>query len=209
MQTPAILKPLELWTGKQAFNMLLRPSAAVPLFVNLERIEKGYTAGESLCPNDGFVCIVNSELVCGRAGKALLGGDKSGLFSVLAARASPAVAGAPPLNACCLRGFAFTCLPLLGGVKSGLFSVLAACASPAVAGAPPINCFQAFLPCSVCAQRARRPPSPVRLPSSVLALWHRSHLFGAAGLLHGRRECPPAFRVVYSEGSCNLRNTQL
>ena len=28
LPTPAILKPLELWTGKQLFSMLVRPNAA-------------------------------------------------------------------------------------------------------------------------------------------------------------------------------------
>jgi DNA-directed RNA polymerase III subunit RPC1 len=93
-QTPAILKPVELWTGKQVISVLLRPSLDCPVFVNIELQEKGYTAGESLCPRDGYVCIVNSDLLAGRIGKGLLGGGKGGLFSVLAARYSPAVAGA-------------------------------------------------------------------------------------------------------------------
>ena len=42
---------------------------------------------------DGYVCIRNSQLLSGRIGKGLLGGDKGGLFSTLAARYSPAVAG--------------------------------------------------------------------------------------------------------------------
>lgn len=94
LQAPAILKPLELWTGKQAISMLLRPRLACPVFVNLELPEKGYTSGEHLCPKDGYVCIHNSDLICGQIGKGLLGGAKGGLFSVMAARYSAAVAGA-------------------------------------------------------------------------------------------------------------------
>jgi DNA-directed RNA polymerase III subunit RPC1 len=95
VQTPAILKPLELWTGKQVVSMLLRPSLACPIFINIELKERAYTTGEHLCPKDGFVSIINSDLISGRIGKKVLGGDKAGLFSVLAARYSPAAAGAP------------------------------------------------------------------------------------------------------------------
>jgi hypothetical protein len=93
MQTPAIIKPVELWTGKQVVSMLLRPTLSCPIFINIQLKEKGYTSGEHFCPKDGFVSIVNSDLICGRIGKGLLGGNKAGLFSVLAARYSPAVAG--------------------------------------------------------------------------------------------------------------------
>ena len=100
LQPPAIIKPLELWTGKQLLSMLLRPAAACPVFVNIQIKEKGYTTGEHMCPKDGFVAIVNSELISGRVGKALLGGSKAGLFSMLAARYSPATAGASPGSTC-------------------------------------------------------------------------------------------------------------
>ena len=54
------------------------------LFVNLETTEKVYKGDEHMCPTDGFVCFHNSELVCGRLGKATLGGgNKSSLFQVI------------------------------------------------------------------------------------------------------------------------------
>ena len=40
---PALIKPVELWTGKQLFGLLLRPRADVKVFVNLETAEKVYT----------------------------------------------------------------------------------------------------------------------------------------------------------------------
>lgn len=53
------------------------------LFVNLETSEKIYKGDEHMCPMDGYVCFHNSELVCGRLGKATLGGgNKSSLFQV-------------------------------------------------------------------------------------------------------------------------------
>ncbi|KAL4425069.1 hypothetical protein ABPG77_010383 [Micractinium sp. CCAP 211/92] len=90
---PAIVKPVQLWTGKQLFSLLLRPNAAVKIFVNLETTEKIYTKGEHLCPMDGFVCFHNSHLISGRLGKVTLGGgNKSGLFQVLNTDYSPRVA---------------------------------------------------------------------------------------------------------------------
>ncbi|KAF5838068.1 hypothetical protein DUNSADRAFT_3438 [Dunaliella salina] len=68
---PAILKPLELWTGKQLFSMLVRPNARTRIFLNLEVAEKIYSKkGEHMCPVDGYVCFRNSELICGRVGKS-------------------------------------------------------------------------------------------------------------------------------------------
>mmetsp|Transcript_12969 Transcript_12969/g.30311 ORF Transcript_12969/g.30311 Transcript_12969/m.30311 type:complete len:753 (-) Transcript_12969:7-2265(-) len=78
---PAIMKPCELWTGKQVFNVLLRPNGRCKVLVNLEVPEKNYSKkGESMCPNDGWVIFRNSELVSGNLGKKILGGAKNGLF---------------------------------------------------------------------------------------------------------------------------------
>ncbi|KAL2922905.1 DNA-directed RNA polymerase III subunit 1, partial [Bienertia sinuspersici] len=93
LPTPALIKPIELWTGKQLFNVLLRPHAHLRVFVNLMVKEKIFSKlegkntpcrEETMCPNDGFVYFRNSELICGQLGKATLGnGNKVGLFSVL------------------------------------------------------------------------------------------------------------------------------
>ena len=86
LPTPAIVKPVELWTGKQLFGMLIRPRAADRIFVNLEVAEKNYSKNDNkhMCPRDGYVCIQNSEIMCGQLGKATLGsGNKNGLFYVL------------------------------------------------------------------------------------------------------------------------------
>ncbi|KAF8010667.1 hypothetical protein BT93_J1346 [Corymbia citriodora subsp. variegata] len=92
LPTPAIIKPIELWTGKQIFSVLLRPNARTRVFVNLTLKEKNYSKPksaserelETMCPNDGFVYFRNSELISGQLGKATLGnGNKDGLYSIL------------------------------------------------------------------------------------------------------------------------------
>ncbi|KAF6146860.1 hypothetical protein GIB67_018513 [Kingdonia uniflora] len=79
LPTPAIMKPIELWTGKQLFSILVRPQALMRVYINLTVLEKNYTYGETMCPSDGFVYFRNSELVCGQLGKVTLGfpGDGS------------------------------------------------------------------------------------------------------------------------------------
>ncbi|KAJ0539434.1 putative DNA-directed RNA polymerase [Helianthus annuus] len=92
LPTPAILKPIELWTGKQLFSVLLRPHADMKVYLNLTVTEKSYSKPsgkrvkpyETMCPNDGYVYVHNSELLSGQLGKATLGnGNKDGLYSVL------------------------------------------------------------------------------------------------------------------------------
>lgn len=76
-----VLQPIELWTGKQLFSVLVRPHANVRVYVNLTVKEKSYTKPnkegerekEAMCPNDGFVYFRNSELLSGQLGKATLG----------------------------------------------------------------------------------------------------------------------------------------
>lgn len=97
---PTILKPIELWTGKQVFSVMLRPNTGVNLFITLETKEKSACAckqmkGPHNCPNDGHVYFRNSDLLCGRLGKATLGGgNKTGLFAVLANDYSPKASAA-------------------------------------------------------------------------------------------------------------------
>ena len=75
------MQPIELWTGKQLFSILLRPNANVKVYVNLTLKEKSYSKPqkgdkrekETMCPNDGFVYFRNSELISGQLGKATLG----------------------------------------------------------------------------------------------------------------------------------------
>lgn len=71
---------MELWTGKQLFSVLLRPEAGTKVYLNLAVRERGYINDqhkETMCPNDRFVYIRNSELLSGQLGKATLGNDHS------------------------------------------------------------------------------------------------------------------------------------
>ncbi|KAM1218950.1 hypothetical protein ACFX13_046898 [Malus domestica] len=103
LPTPAVIKPVELWTGKQLFSVLVRPNANVRVYLNLTVTEKSYTSTktedgreiEAMCPNDGFVYFRNSVLIAGQLGKATLGnGNKNGLYSVLLRDYKPHAAAA-------------------------------------------------------------------------------------------------------------------
>ncbi|KAL6650947.1 hypothetical protein ACP70R_009872 [Stipagrostis hirtigluma subsp. patula] len=96
LPTPALIKPIELWTGKQLFSVLVRPNACTKVFLNLTAEEKMFTKKEdfkkltcptmceTMCPSDGYVYFRNSELLSGQIGKKTLGnGSKDGIYSIL------------------------------------------------------------------------------------------------------------------------------
>ncbi|XP_030878224.1 DNA-directed RNA polymerase III subunit RPC1 [Leptonychotes weddellii] len=82
---PTILKPVTLWTGKQIFSVILRPSDDNPVRANLRTKGKQYCGkGEDLCVNDSYVTIQNSELMSGSMDKGTLGsGSKNNIFYIL------------------------------------------------------------------------------------------------------------------------------
>ncbi|KYO27634.1 DNA-directed RNA polymerase III subunit RPC1 [Alligator mississippiensis] len=82
---PAILKPVTLWTGKQVFSLILKPSDDCPVKANLRTKGKQYCGkGEDLCTNDSYVTIHNSELMSGSMDKGTLGsGSKNNIFYIL------------------------------------------------------------------------------------------------------------------------------
>ncbi|XP_078201620.1 DNA-directed RNA polymerase III subunit RPC1 isoform X2 [Callithrix jacchus] len=82
---PTILKPVTLWTGKQIFSVILRPSDDNPVRANLRTKGKQYCGkGEDLCANDSYVTIQNSELMSGSMDKGTLGsGSKNNIFYIL------------------------------------------------------------------------------------------------------------------------------
>ena len=84
---PAILKPVMLWTGKQVFNVMMRPNKDTKVFVNLDAACREYraVAGQprDLDKNDGWLCIRNSEVMCGVMDKSTIGsGKKDSVFYV-------------------------------------------------------------------------------------------------------------------------------
>lgn len=96
LPAPTIIKPVRLWTGKQVFNCLMRPNKSSKVLVNVEakcnNLEKpdrkNYPEGMDprldMSPNDGWLVIVNSEIMCGTFDKATVGGGKKqSVFGVI------------------------------------------------------------------------------------------------------------------------------
>ncbi|KAK4191079.1 hypothetical protein QBC35DRAFT_460490 [Podospora australis] len=78
---PSILRPRALWTGKQIFNVLMRPNKESPVLVNLEAKNKIYKAQRNgyapdMDENDSYLVVRNSEVMCGRMDKSTVGGGK-------------------------------------------------------------------------------------------------------------------------------------
>ena len=85
---PTILKPVALWTGKQIFNVLIRPNKTSDVLINLDAPSKEYradpTTHHDLSENDGWLCIRNSEVMCGVMDKYTIGsGKKDSVFYVI------------------------------------------------------------------------------------------------------------------------------
>lgn len=85
---PAIIVPQALWTGKQLFSVLLRPNNNSPVKINLDAKCKSYKARPGQCPdmdpNDGWLVVRNSVVMCGRMDKSTVGsGKKDSIFYVI------------------------------------------------------------------------------------------------------------------------------
>ncbi|KAH8145366.1 uncharacterized protein LAJ45_10649 [Morchella importuna] len=85
---PAILKPQALWTGKQIFNVLLRPNKKSNVLVNLDAKCRDFKTvpgqAPDMCPNDGWLVIRGSEVMCGLMDKSTVGsGKKDSVFYVI------------------------------------------------------------------------------------------------------------------------------
>ena len=109
---PAIVKPQSLWTGKQVFNVLMRPNRRSDVKVNIDaqcrdfkQFHTGKLAHRDL-QDDSFLCIRNSEVMCGRMDKSTVGaGRKNSLFYVLYRDFGPTAAaeGMNRLSKLCAR----------------------------------------------------------------------------------------------------------
>ena len=84
---PAIWKPEMLWTGKQVFNVLIRPFKESEVLVNFDAVSKQYKKSEESDYNredDNYMCVRNSEVISGVMDKNILGdGKKDSIFYVL------------------------------------------------------------------------------------------------------------------------------
>lgn len=85
---PVILKPQRLWTGKQVFNMLMRPNKKCKVLVNLDAACKQFKPVPGQAPDlsedDAWLVIRNSEVMCGVMDKSTVGdGKKDSVFYVM------------------------------------------------------------------------------------------------------------------------------
>ena len=85
---PAIMKPERLWTGKQVWNVLMRPNRRSKVLINMEAPCKQYKAARGTLPDmnedDAYLVIRNSEVMCGVMDKATIGdGKKDSVFYVM------------------------------------------------------------------------------------------------------------------------------
>jgi DNA-directed RNA polymerase III subunit RPC1 len=85
---PTIVKPMYLWTGKQIFNVLMRPSKKCKVLVNVEAKIRGFTAVPGQAPDlsgtESYLVIRNSEIMCGVMDKSAIGdGKKTSIFFVM------------------------------------------------------------------------------------------------------------------------------
>ena len=85
---PTVLKPQMLWTGKQVFNVMMRPNKSCLNLVNLDAACREYRTvadqPRDLDKNDGWLVIRNSEVMCGVMDKSTIGsGKKDSVFYVL------------------------------------------------------------------------------------------------------------------------------
>lgn len=85
---PTVLKPVMLWTGKQVFNVMMRPNKSSPVRVNVDAPCREYRRVEGqphdLDKNDGWLCVRNSEIMCGVMDKSTIGsGKKDSIFYVI------------------------------------------------------------------------------------------------------------------------------
>ena len=87
---PAVIKPRTLWTGKQVWNVLMKPSKRYPVNVNLDAQLRQYAPptrpGDipDMVDNDAYLVIRNSEVMCGAFDKATIGdGKKDSVFFVI------------------------------------------------------------------------------------------------------------------------------
>ncbi|KAK3395264.1 hypothetical protein B0H63DRAFT_408669 [Podospora didyma] len=108
---PTIIKPVALWTGKQVFNVLMRPNKKSPVIVNLEAKNKVFKKKDNgdipdMDVDDTYLVIRNSEVMCGRMDKATVGeGKKNSVFYVILRDFGPeyAVAAMNRLAKLCAR----------------------------------------------------------------------------------------------------------
>ena len=85
---PSILKPVMLWTGKQVFNVMMKPNDESQVRIDLDAACREYRVvpgqARDLDIKDGWLCIRASEMMCGVMDKSTIGsGKKDSVFYVI------------------------------------------------------------------------------------------------------------------------------
>jgi DNA-directed RNA polymerase III subunit RPC1 len=132
---PTVIKPVRLWTGKQIFNCLMRPNKRSRVLINVEvkcsTFQKpdpsawphGTTPAPDMSPNDGWLVVLNSEVMCGVMDKSTVGsGNQKSIFGVILRDYGPQEASQAMnrLAKLCARwlGLSCTCFCSYLGLKS-------------------------------------------------------------------------------------------
>jgi DNA-directed RNA polymerase III subunit RPC1 len=95
---PTIWKPLQLWTGKQIFSILISPNKKDPVKLTMDCKLKNYNqkTHPGLPPfmswDDQWMVVADGELLAGQLDKGVLGGGKTTLFAHMLKHYSPEVA---------------------------------------------------------------------------------------------------------------------
>ena len=109
--TPAILKPKELWTGKQLFSCLLPANFFLGPKPNKHATTEEKKTNSQL--SDNVILVANGELLCGRLDKSILGGGSGGFVDVMARQFNSAcvafISEAQRMALSFLQMFGFTC----------------------------------------------------------------------------------------------------
>ena len=109
---PTIIKPQSLWTGKQVFNVLMRPNRRSEVKINIDAQCRDFKQYHTIkathrdLQDDSYLCIRNSEVMCGRMDKSTVGsGRKNSLFYILYRDFGPTAAaeGMNRLSKLCAR----------------------------------------------------------------------------------------------------------
>uniref|UniRef100_A0A915D843 DNA-directed RNA polymerase subunit n=1 Tax=Ditylenchus dipsaci TaxID=166011 RepID=A0A915D843_9BILA len=82
---PVIIKPVQLWTGKQLVELIIAPDVNSPIRLNLSTKNKSHNKIESeFTASDTYINIRNNQLLSGVLDKTLLGsGSKTTIFYTL------------------------------------------------------------------------------------------------------------------------------
>lgn len=96
---PAIVYPVQLWTGKQVISMLLKPNSSVDFgFTHsipnkeFKKISDDQSEGDShMDINDGYVSFLDGQLISGVLEKSLIGGGQKSIWAILARDISPKI----------------------------------------------------------------------------------------------------------------------